>query len=188
MKHLLPFVLLLTLVAVARAGDVDEKGKKPEPAAPPAPAAAAANNNWADNDQAAGLVAGYLQRMNIDAKRDSSQDFPVFNATVKKANATHRLRIVVDGKRNMVYLFLNRYLTIKSDDAALPRVLQRLMEKNWDLNIGKFEWDKSDGEVRFSYCFTTENGIGYEAFEAIVTTLLDTGDKHWPELHGLTGP
>ena len=60
------------------------------------------------------------------------------------------------------------------------------MEENWNLNIGKFEWDKTDGEIRLSYCFTTENGIGYEAFSAIVTTLTETGDKLWPELHALT--
>ena len=49
------------------------------------------------------------------------------------------------------------------------------------MNVGKFEWDMSDGEIRYSYCFTTENGVGYEAFSAIIATITQTGDKLWPE-------
>ena len=62
------------------------------------------------------------------------------------------------------------------------------MVENWNLNIGKFEWDKTDGEIRYSYCFTTENGLGYESFNAIVLTITRTGDKLWPELKALTDP
>ena len=56
------------------------------------------------------------------------------------------------------------------------------MKRNWDLNIGNFEWDPSDGVVRFPYCFFNENGLGFEVMKVLVNTLLETGDKHWPEL------
>jgi molybdenum cofactor biosynthesis enzyme len=62
------------------------------------------------------------------------------------------------------------------------------MEYNWRVNVGKFEWDKSDGEVRYSYTFTTETGVGFEAFEAIVVTLLKTADELWPKLSAMVKP
>jgi thioredoxin-related protein len=146
-----------------------------------------ANNPWADNEKATELVQGYLERMKLEYTTDKTGEYPVVNFPVKMTNATHRVRIVVDGKRGLVYIFLNHYLNAKPGSDKLPAVLQRLMEENWNLNIGKFEWDKSDGEIRYSYCFTTENGLGYEAFNAIVLTITRTGDKLWPELKAATG-
>ena len=43
------------------------------------------------------------------------------------------------------------------------------------------------GGAKIAYCFTTEDGIGYESFNAIVPTLSQTGDRLWPELKALTG-
>jgi len=60
------------------------------------------------------------------------------------------------------------------------------MRYNWRVNIGKFEWDKTDGEIRYSYTFTTENGLGFEAFDAIYFALLKLGDELWPGFMELT--
>jgi|GEM_PF-2849800 len=155
---------------------------------PAAPASAStAGNPWADKEQATALIRSYLERRQLEATFDAGKEYPVFNVPVKMTNASHNLRIIIDVDKQLVYIFLNRYLVAKPDNAGLPKILQRLMEKNWDLNIGKFEWDKTDGEIRFSYTFTTENGIGYESFSAIIDTLLNTGDKLWPELRSLAG-
>ena len=133
-------------------------------------------------ENALSLIRSYMDRMDLKYDVDTSGDYPVLNCPVKMDNATHQLRIVIDTKTQLVYLFLNRYLMAPQNSRTLPRVLRALMERNWDLNIGKFEWDKSDGEVRLSYTFTTENGVGFEAFEAIVLTLVGTGDRLYPDL------
>ncbi|MCE5218076.1 trypsin-like peptidase domain-containing protein [bacterium] len=133
-------------------------------------------------ENALSLIRSYMDRMDLKYEVDTSGDWPVLNCPVKMDNATHQLHIVIDTKTQLVYLFLNRYLVAPQNSRTLPRVLRTLMERNWDLNIGKFEWDKSDGEVRLSYTFTTENGVGFEAFEAIVLTLVGTGDRLYPDL------
>ena len=134
------------------------------------------------SENALALMKSYLERMKLTYDVDTSKEYPVLNCKMKMDNATHVLRIVIDSKRQLVYLFLNRYLSAPVDSPTLPQVLRALMEQNWKLNIGKYEWDPSDGEIRFSYCFTTENGVGFEAFEAIVLTIAQTGDRLWPEL------
>lgn len=35
--------------------------------------------------------------------------------------------------------------------------------------------------------FSTENGIGFGAFEAVARALFETGDRLWPELSNLPG-
>jgi S1-C subfamily serine protease len=135
------------------------------------------------NKNAVALLSGYLDRMGRSYKVEADEKYPVIALdSIKVEHATHYVRVVIDAEKQLVYIFINRYISVPEDHPRLAEIHRRLMELNWDLNIGKFEWDKSDGEIRLSYCFTTENGVGFEAFEAIVITLLKTADDLWPEL------
>jgi hypothetical protein len=176
----------LLIAAVSSVGVPADGAPSPPSGAAGAPVAA---NPWLDKAQAEARVRDYLTRMKIDSPVETmtTEGNPMLAFTKTMKNATHQVRILVNPELKQVYIFLNRYLTAKPDSAALPQVLQRLMEENWNWNVGKFEWDKSDGEIRYSYCFTTENGVGFEAFEATMLTLLQRGDEMWPELRKLTG-
>lgn len=138
------------------------------------------------SENAVALLTSYLDRMELKYEVDTSGKWPIMKLTVKMDNASHHVRIVIDAEKELVYMFLNRYLVAPQDHPKLREILQALMDYNWRVNVGKLEWDKSDGEVRFSYTFTTENGVGFEAFEAIFVTILRLGDKLWPELKKLT--
>ena len=140
---------------------------------------------WVSRDRSLMLVESYLDRMKLKHERDTSKKLPCIKLPVTLKNATHRLHIVADAERRLLYIFLNRYLVVPRDHPNLDTVLRTLMDHNWGLNLGKLEWDKSDGEVRMSHTFTTENGVGFEAFAAVVTTVTRTGDKLWPELSKL---
>jgi len=179
----LPLVLASLLLAWASAAPAQSPPKAPVPKTAPA------LERFTSKDQAFSVIRGYLDRMKLASKMVETDDkSSVLDVTLEMDNATHHLRIVVDVERDMVYLFLNRFLSLPKESPNRDAVLRKLMETNWDLNIGKFEWDPSDGEVRLSYTFTTENGMGYEAFEAIVATLAKTGDKYWPDLKKMTTP
>ena len=156
---------------------------EPGPASGPAPGPC---RPFASPAEALATVQAHLTRMGVSYGVDTSGEYPAASFANQSTNATHLVRVVIDARRGLVYIFLNRYLALPNDDPARDAVLRELMKLNWSLNIGKFEWDPSDGEVRFSYCFTTENGVGYEAFDAVVRTLLQTGDRLWPELKRLT--
>jgi len=179
MRRTLIIVLLLLITALPAAALSDAKSASAAEPAAAQPFAAEAGATTA--------IKGYLERMKISFQSAVKDGYPIIDFSEKMPNATHHVRIVIDAKRGLIYVFLNRYLVLPNENPNRDAVLRELMKKNWDLNIGKFEWDPSDGEIRFSYCFTTENGVGFEAFEAIVTTLLTTGDKFWPELRKLTG-
>jgi hypothetical protein len=155
-----------------------------EPVPTPAPQRMVSRPFESEADTVA-VLKGYLIRMEVTPEVSTEKEYPILSFTKRMTNATHRVRVVVDMKRELVYVFLNRYLVLPEDHPNRDAVLRALMKKNWDLNIGKFEWDPSDGELRFSYCFSTENGVGYDAFNAVVMTLLQTGDKLWPDYRAM---
>lgn len=141
---------------------------------------------WASDDASLRLAESYLERMELRYTVDKTGKYPVLGVAMDCENSTHNMRIVFNAENRHLYIFLNRYIMAPADLPNLPVILRALMEKNWAMNFGKFEWDPSDGEVRLSFSFSTENGVGYEAFQAIVVTLFKTGDGYWPELSELT--
>jgi len=127
-------------------------------------------------------ITSYLDRMNYVYKLDKSVKVPEIELLMRGENANYQLRIFIDDPRKVVYMCINRLMTIPDSHPRKSAVLQRLMELNWELLIGKYEWDRSDGEVRLSYTFSTENGLGYEAFVACFQLLVLTADRDYPRL------
>ena len=138
------------------------------------------------SENAVALLCSYLDRMEFQYDVDTDAERPVIDLTIKMDNASHQVIIVIDAEKELVYMCLSRYLSAPEDHPNIDAIMQTLMDYNWRLNIGKLEWDTDDGEVRLSYTFTTENGVGFQAFEAILVTLVQTGDNLWPELSELT--
>ncbi len=130
-------------------------------------------------------ITSYLDRMNYIYKVEKSVKIPEVELLMRGDNGNYQLRIFVDDPRKVVYMCINRLMTVPDAHPRKNAVLQRLMELNWKLLIGKYEWDKTDGEVRLSYTFSTENGLGYEAFAACFQLLVLTADRDYPQLMAL---
>ncbi len=153
------------------------------------PAPPASEESPAEQPQAAAkevvtvqTITSYLDRMNYVYKVEKSVKVPEIELLMRGDNGNYELRIFIDDPRKVVYMCINRLMTVPRSHPRKSVVLQRLMELNWELLIGKYEWDKSDGEVRLSYTFSTENGLGYEAFAACFQLLVLTADRDYPKL------
>jgi hypothetical protein len=144
---------------------------------------------FSSDEEALKVISSYLVRMHFPpARLLPNTAMPILALNVQMQNTAFQYCVVIDNRQKLVYVFLDRYLTISRSHPNLRQILQTLMEKNWHLNIGRYEWDPSDGEVRLSYTVSTENGIGFETFKAITKTLLITGNQNWPELSCLAKP
>ena len=130
----------------------------------------------------AGVVASYLDNMGYVYEINTASNVPELSLTIRGENNQYDIRIFIDDERKVVYVCVNRFLYCPTSHPRHSPVMQRLMELNWKLLIGKYEWDKNDGEVRLSYTFSTENGVGYDAFETCFQVLIMTADQHYPEL------
>ena len=156
--------------AVPKVGPV----AKPEPAAEAEPAI--------EDGVTVEIIIAYLERMDVAYKVESWAKVPVIVMQVWGNNVNYAVSIVIYDPIKVVYLSMDRIMTIPNQHPRKAVLLQRLMELNWEHFLAKYEWEKRNGEVRLSYSFSTENGLGYDAFAACFEHLILTADHDYPKL------
>jgi hypothetical protein len=84
-----------------------------------------------------------------------------------------------------IYVFVERYLVAPADGQTTPAVLRRLMELNWTLLVGSFEWSATDGEVRLKMVINTDSNFDRRAFRSVLRSIVQVADRYWGELDRL---
>jgi hypothetical protein len=127
------------------------------------------------------LLAQYLGRMSVTWKLDD-KDPDVFRITkttgLKKAEY---IEIVITNIPDKDLVTLRAFPKTGGKFLSLAAVrdqtgLMRAMLKNNSTAFGAYILDAS-GDIGFRYVFTTESGLGYEAFKVAVTELLRIADE-----------
>jgi hypothetical protein len=110
-------------------------------------------------------------------------------AATPQAPARRRfyLALTYDDRSDAIYVFFERYATLRSDAANAAAVSRRLLEMNWEMLIGKFEWNSTSGEIRLSTVLHTDSNFDRRAFRSIVHSMLRLADRYANELATLTG-
>ena len=83
-----------------------------------------------------------------------------------------------------VYVYVEHYLMLPPEAPQTTATLRRLMELNWELLVGKFEWNPRTGEVRLSAVLNTDSNFDRRAFRSIVHALDSVAARYYRELHG----
>lgn len=110
---------------------------------------------------------------------------------VQRGSSSHRdfqLRISYSDRTDTVYLYVERYLVAPQDGPRTDAVMRRLMELNWQMLLGKFEWDPTDGEVRLAMILNTDSNFDRRAFRSSVRGLTQLADRYWTELDRVLSP
>lgn len=74
---------------------------------------------------------------------------------------------------------------VPASGAARAVAFAKLAELNASYPFVKFEHDVSSGEIICTYTFSTENGVGLEAFSAMLQVIFGTMDETAAELAAL---
>jgi hypothetical protein len=91
---------------------------------------------------------------------------------------------VYSDESDTLYVYVERYLTLAPEAPATATALRRLMELNWELLVGKFEWNARTGEVRLSAVLNTDSNFDRRALRSIVHALDAVAVRYYRELHG----
>lgn len=125
-------------------------------------------------------LAGYLDRMGLSWKRAEKDPNLLIVTKSSGLQRAERVEIYIynDPKNSVVDLLAypkmgGKYLAVAaaSDRAGLMR---RMLEENEDA-FGAYFID-TEGDVGFKFVFTTEAGIGYDAFKAVIEELWRIAD------------
>ncbi len=86
-----------------------------------------------------------------------------------------------------VYVFIDQYARMTAESPAVPATTRRLLEMNWEMMVGRFEWSPSTGDVRLSAVLNTDSNFDRRAFRGVVRSLLRLADRWADEVGRLTG-
>ena len=114
-------------------------------------------------------VAAYLRSLGVTPERVGENELRV---QAKAKGAVYDVLVKVDPEHRLVYVALTDLMPLRASDPAADAVCRKIASMNYDLTLGKLEWNEEGAEVRLSYSFTTENGLGREAFTGLLGTLL----------------
>lgn len=117
----------------------------------------------------------------LDAQRGRCA-FNVRGVTTGREFAVHA---VYSDRTDTIYIYVERYLRAPAESPSTNAVLRRLMELNWTLLLGKFEWDATDGEVRLAMLLNTDSNFDRRAFRSAVRGIGQLADRYYNELDRL---
>ena len=115
------------------------------------------------------LIESYLKTIGATYKKIDEQHL-TFRAGTKSKLDT--IQINADPEKFFVYMGILDVFHVSSTDKSAAAVLTAVADLNYRLVMGKLEWDSSTGEIRLSYTFSTEDGLGYNSFYSVLMTLL----------------
>lgn len=125
-------------------------------------------------------IAGYLDRMGLSWKRsDKDANLLIVTKTSSLQRAERvELYIYNDPKNSVIDILAypkvgGKYLALAgvTDRSGLMR---KMLEENEDA-FGAYFID-SEGDIGFKFVFTTEAGVGYDAFKTVINELFRIAD------------
>ena len=130
-------------------------------------------------------VAGYLDQIGEELVYEREGDEFMLLATTEDGTQVPYMYILVDPEMEGCLLVALTPGIVPQSGAERTAALETLTRMNWDNTWVKFVSDPETGEVSAMYTFSTENGMGYEAFSVMVNLLLGTVDDNWETLQSL---
>lgn len=133
-----------------------------------------------------------LAQMRIDgftcAAVDAQRAHCEFTQAGPISHREFRIRLAYSDRTDTLYAYVERYLVAPQDGPQTAALLRRLMELNWQMLLGKFEWDPTFGEVRLSMVLNTDSNFDRRAFRSSVRALVELADRYWAELDRMLTP
>jgi hypothetical protein len=97
------------------------------------------------------------------------------------------LSLQYDDNSDTIYAYVDHYASLRGDAPNAAQTFRRLLEMNWEMLIGRFEWSAASGEIRLSAVMNTDSNFDRRAFRGVVRSLLRLADRYADEVSRLTG-
>jgi len=126
------------------------------------------------------VIAGYLDRINATYENEGDIFFLIQeDETTGERYAI--FYIAVDAEVEACFMAGPTPGLVPASGPGRTDALELMAELNSTYPFIKFEADPSTGEIMCTYTFSTENGLGFEAFTAMISVIFnsieDTADQ-----------
>jgi len=131
------------------------------------------------------IVAGYLDALGENMTYERSGNEFILLAAVDDSTDVPYMYILADSEMEGCLLVALTPGLVPESGAERAAALETLTDLNWNNTWVKYAVDPVTGEVSAMYTFSTENGLGQEAFSVMLNLLLGTVDEDWETLADL---
>jgi len=97
------------------------------------------------------------------------------------------VHLIYSDETDTIYYYVDRYLVAPPDAESTAQLLRRLMEINWQMLVGKFEYDPNGGEVRLAFVQNTDSNFDRRTFRSLIRTIGPLAQRYLPELERIAG-
>jgi hypothetical protein len=118
----------------------------------------------------AATVESFLAQMKVKAQQPSPGEF-AFSLGFPDAKP-EKFMVRALPQQKLVYLAILDVAHVAAKGATSEAQFRKLAELNYQLTVGKLEWEAATGGVRLSYTFANETGVDLKSFTAVLQTLL----------------
>lgn len=120
------------------------------------------------------VVVGYLDSLEVNYDvTETGTEFMLY-AETESGEQWPFIYIQVDSTANACYIEAMTPAVIPDSGPERDQALETIAQLNWDHPFSKFNVNPETGEVSVSYTFSTESGLGFDSFAAMVFVLVGT--------------
>ncbi len=115
-------------------------------------------------------IASYLLEANIKYQLNGPNSLN-FKTSFPEGKDRQFL-VKCDPKHHLVYIAVTNLGALKKSDENFCKIAEKLLKLNYGIAAAKLEWDESDGDIRLSKTFETEEGLSKSRFMGSLGALL----------------
>jgi len=131
-------------------------------------------------------ISTYLDSLEADYEVSESGNEFILVTQSAEGEQWPFMYISIDPAAEACYMEAMTPAVIPASGAARTEALERLADMNWNFPFTKFAVNPETNEVSATYVFTTENGIGFDAFGAMVYVLIGTVQESISDLEAIS--
>jgi hypothetical protein len=115
-------------------------------------------------------IEGYLAKMKVAAQQPTPGEFQFKLGFPGAKTESFMVRVLPENK--VVYVAILDVQDLPFRGPRSEGLFRELAKLNYQLTVGKLEWEPDKAKVRLSYTFASEQEVDQASFVAVVQTLL----------------
>ncbi len=153
----------------------------------PSPAAAS-EATVADRHGYMAAIEEELRALGVTPTCDAEHGRCTYEFDSAEASNVFGVTVAYDSRENTVSVSMDRYMTAPTQNPRTERILQRLLELNWEHLVPAYHWNGSNHQVRLFGVLNTDSNFDRRAFRGVILAVHGAGERNYRALRGMLNP
>ena len=129
------------------------------------------------------MNAAYEQLIHLlderEVQYEPNEEYETIRTDIRGEAASYRVVAHVDADQELFQIF--GYSPLGIPEGCRPAIAEAVARANFGLQVGKFELDVNDGDLRFQAAqIMTDNTVGEEVIDRLIGTTIAMLDRYLP--------